>query len=111
MGNKGQGAIEAILALPLILGSFVFLLLICYHCGLYFITSYYAEEALLCGARQRNVSSCEYEFNQRFLNLTVLSKPVRARMRKSSRQILLQVIYNEFEFQRELKLPLEGNLK
>lgn len=100
--KKGQGTIEAALALPVFITLLFTLCLLLYRGVIYYVADYNLHEALLCAASQQPVVVCEKEFYRRLDKALLLKTPLQISLRKSKLQIKGQVkIY--------LKPPLSLN--
>lgn len=81
-GQRGQGAVETLLALPLILlAIFVFAGLL-YRGALYYATDYHLHEALIC-LDSASATDCESELQKRLKALLLYKEPLQISLKKN----------------------------
>lgn len=117
LNNKGQGLIESVLVLPVMMVALSSLMLLIYWGGVNFYASYRLEEALLCAASPGRSYSCESQLKSALSSVLLFHESFEAHIAKSSTQVrgLVQIHVHGFKSQslqqeQILKLPLEKNL-
>lgn len=90
LGHQGQGVVESLLALPLILLALVALGALLYRGVLYYATDYHLHEALIC-LDSASISECESQVQNRLKFLLLNEEPVQISLKKNSLEYRGQV--------------------
>ncbi len=112
--NKGQGLIEAILALPIMIVLVSLLFFAAYRSLVYFYADAALHEAMIC-SDSTNISSCEQEFKTHIQKVLLNNETPELRLKKSGsgKSYRLQgevVIPKQIHIRKEMKFPLKGSL-
>lgn len=112
--ERGQGLLESILVLPLLLFAFWALLYLCYWGSLQFFAAYQLEEALLCAVPKNQRTICQSRLDQKIRQVLLFKEKVRVQIHQGPAQlqgsVAIQVFKHDLRMERVLKLPLEKNL-
>jgi hypothetical protein len=84
--NRGQGALEAALSLPLFLGFFVGLGYLIYFGLTYQIGSYHLHEALLCSQSQL-IEKCQRSHARALKKILIFNEDFRLQLRSQGKSI------------------------
>ncbi|QLY24976.1 TadE family protein [Bdellovibrio sp. KM01] len=112
--SKGQGLIEAVLILPVLMALIMLLFLAAYRALVYFYADAALHEAMIC-TDSESISSCEREFKTHIQKVLLNGEvpELRLNQRGSGKRYTLQgevKIQNQIMIRKEMKFPLKGTL-
>lgn len=114
MGNsRGQAAIEAALAIPLLSIGFALVLYLSYHGLVYFYASYNLEEALICATQENQRPLCERGLQRRIRSVLIFNENAQISLSVGRDLVSGRVeipLYERIRMEKTLRRSLEKNL-
>jgi hypothetical protein len=80
--DRGQGMIEAVLALPILIGSVMVITMILYRSIVFHFSDYQAHEALMC-AQSEGTYFCKNELEKKIKKILISGSTVKVTLNKS----------------------------
>lgn len=116
--QKGQGVVESLLALPLVVLTFSSLLFLCYRSVVFYCADFYLHEALLC-TDDSKATDCEHALHQNITKILLAQNQERVSVSRSGSQVHGRVeIYFPYlaknfgpplVIEKQLSLPLKSS--
>lgn len=84
--KRGQGVIESLLSLPLVVLSLSAVLFLCYRAVVFYCTDYFVHEALIC-VDEGSIETCQDRLESQVKNILLNQRPQQIKLTKSHNKI------------------------